>query len=338
MGRLVNGSLVKRLLQEMPDVPSRRLAKVLRKRHPKVWSTDNAAYMAIRQFRGAAGVQNRRKIRPAQIRTEEEVENCQKFGLAIPPSDKNNWRWHDLPVGPERWGVIGDVHVPYHDERSCEVAFEHISKECDGLLLLGDIVDAYAMSRFCRNPEARDTIGEVAIVCKLLDYIGSLGLKKVVWKCGNHEARLETYLRQQAPELAGLQKNGVPFNSYRMYCDLDERGIDWVPNTWPMRHKHLAIVHGHEWGGGWFSPVNPARSAYLKSHECVMVGHEHRTSEHTEKTMFDTTVTCWSIGCLCDLHPEYRPFNKWNHGFAIIDVAGSSWKVENYRIVNGEVV
>jgi hypothetical protein len=100
----------------------------------------------------------------------------------------------------------------------------------------------------------------------------------------------------------------------------------------------LNLLHGHEWRGGFTSPVNPARGAYLRTRECVVIGHQHRTSEHTETTLRGTTVTCWSVGALCQMHPQYSLCNLWNPGVATLDTGRGDWRIENYRIVDGEVV
>jgi hypothetical protein len=49
-------------------------------------------------------------------------------------------------------------------------------------------------------------------------------------------------------------------------------------------------------------------------------------------------TTTWSTGCLCELHPEYMPINKWNLGFAIVDMADDMFDVRNKRISKGKVL
>ena len=49
-------------------------------------------------------------------------------------------------------------------------------------------------------------------------------------------------------------------------------------------------------------------------------------------------TTTWSLGCLSELHPQYAPLNKWNNGFAIVDIDGRKFDVRNKRILNGEVL
>ena len=47
----------------------------------------------------------------------------------------------------------------------------------------------------------------------------------------------------------------------------------------------LNLVHGHEFGGSIFSPVNIARGLFLPGKVSAMQGHNHQTSEHTESNM-----------------------------------------------------
>jgi hypothetical protein len=54
--------------------------------------------------------------------------------------------------------------------------------------------------------------------------------------------------------------------------------------------------------------------------------------------MFGRETVCFSTGCLCDLRPPYAVLNKWNHGFALVQVkAGREFDVQNCRIVSGKV-
>jgi hypothetical protein len=71
-----------------------------------------------------------------------------------------------------------------------------------------------------------------------------------------------------------------------------------------------------------------------------LLGHHHRSSSHVEYTWKHEPINCWSVGCLCDLSPEYARINKWNHGHAIVEVGSSGvFDVLNYKqLQNKEVV
>lgn len=68
-------------------------------------------------------------------------------------------------------------------------------------------------------------------------------------------------------------------------------------------------------------------------------GHNHATSSHTESDMNGKVVTTYSLGCLCELHPEYMPLNKWNWGFAEVDLDdnGQDFEFRNHTIYKGKV-
>ena len=84
--------------------------------------------------------------------------------------------------------------------------------------------------------------------------------------------------------------------------------------------------------------MNAARGLFLRAKACAIGAHSHSTSQHDEPNVRGESLAAWSVGCLCDLHPEYAPLNKWNHGFALLEYrGGDDWEVENKRIVNGRV-
>jgi hypothetical protein len=101
----------------------------------------------------------------------------------------------------------------------------------------------------------------------------------------------------------------------------------------------LPIFHGDEFRALSIA-VNPARGLYLRAKTWALCGHYHNTSEHTPKDCHGTYLTCWSVGCLCDLSPDWNPYGNWNHGFALIDIEkNGQFTVTNKRILsNGKVV
>jgi len=152
----------------------------------------------------------------------------------------------------------------------------------------------------------------------------------IVFKTGNHSERYEKFLIQKAPELFDIEV--LAFENI-----IAVPGIEYVKNKRIIKAGKLNITHGHEFGESIFSPVNPARGLYLRAKASVIAGHHHQTSEHTEADMNGKVTGAWSIGCLCDLNPHYRPLNKWNHGFAVVDHDGDEFEVSNHKIINGKI-
>ncbi len=321
------GELARSYCKKFPFTSNLQLARMLRRDTPEVFKDIDSARNAVRYCRGVSGSANRNCVRS----TGKIVPR-----LVIPPAEPSDWRVYDLPGGVSRWLLLYDIHVPYHDPADLRTAIafgKQRDMRCDGVIYGGDLLDFYQLSHWVKDPRRRHPKEEVEAVKTLMASIrGYLKPKHEVWLEANHEYRLQRYLRERAPELYEMPGWSIPD-----WFHLEEEGLLWVPHGSPLRHRNLTILHGDEWQGGMTSPVNPARSAFLKGVECMIVGHQHRTSEHTETTVSGTTITCWSVGCLCDLHPEYARLNRWNRGFAVLETKGN-WRIHNFRIVNGEVV
>ena len=66
----------------------------------------------------------------------------------------------------------------------------------------------------------------------------------------------------------------------------------------------------------------------------VAFGHFHRTDQAIVNNNDGSKALGWSIGCLCDLFPEYARLNRWNlgYGFAIRTSDEGHFKFENRKI------
>ena len=101
----------------------------------------------------------------------------------------------------------------------------------------------------------------------------------------------------------------------------------------------LSLFHGHEFGKQFGTPAGVARALYNKTKVSSICGHHHQTNEYTERNANEEFVTCWTIGCLSELSPDYNPYSKYNHGFAIVEKLGTKdFSVKNYRIHNGRIL
>jgi hypothetical protein len=117
---------------------------------------------------------------------------------------------------------------------------------------------------------------------------------------------------------------------------LEHFEIEWIPGRTKATIGKLSLFHGHEFGRSLISPVNVARGLYMRAKASAMCGHSHRTSEHTERTVNDKIITCWSVGCLSELSPDYSPYNTWNNGFAIVTKTPDTYHVENIKLYKGK--
>jgi hypothetical protein len=151
---------------------------------------------------------------------------------------------------------------------------------------------------------------------------------------GNHEYRYNSFLYQKAHELIGVEEFDLESIIQKRCPDveiIDDKRIVMISG--------LPFVHGHEFGRSFFSPVNAARGLFLQAkHSCVKADC-HTSSEHTETDIMGKMMTTYSVGALCGLTPKWLPHNKWNAGFAMIDIIDdTNYNFRNYRIYKGKVV
>jgi predicted phosphodiesterase len=267
-------------------------------------------------------------------------KKAKKFDESIPVA-------HHLPqsdtkeksiVEIEGKKILGlfDIHIPYHDNDALHLAINHgVKNGCDTVLLGGDYIDCYEISSFEKEKSRRSFKSELQLTKQFFSFLRFKFPKARIYaKMGNHEERYERYIRKNASALDGIED----FELSNL-LGFDKFGIDVIHGKQLARINSLAVVHGHEFGKSTFSPVNVARGLYLRAKSSAICGHSHQTSEHTEKDINGKLTTCWSVGCLSELNPEYAPFAKYNHGFCIITKRGKDgFSVENFRIHEGQIL
>jgi len=232
--------------------------------------------------------------------------------MSIPISRAETYKPYCLPNTLKSILVLSDIHIPYHDNKALRIALEQAKKQKpEAIILLGDVIDMYMLSHFCKTPTKRSFPNEVKDTIEFLQHLRNNHKQaKILWVNGNHEERLFKFVQTKSPELIGLD-----CLSMASLFNLEKLRIEYV--TKPIVYNDLLLIHGSEISGKC-SPVNPARSAYQKTLNRVIVGHHHRTSTHTEVSWQGKRIESHSVGCLCELTPEYSRINKWNHGFMTI--------------------
>ena len=313
------------------EMPTLTLARIMYNENKELFTNVEAARNRLRYIEGKVGANDRKYIpKSSQFFMEKERP---KNPYKLPESDET--KYEPYYIKAKKLAVLSDVHIPYHSIDACSCALDKISDEKpDAILLNGDFIDFYGLSRFMKDARKRSVAHELEAARNFLDVLATFGAK-IYFKLGNHEERYEHFLMMKAPELLGIQVFEL-----RHILGLDERGIDLIGDKRIIKANDLNILHGHEFGGSIFSPVNIARGLFLRGKVTAMQGHNHSVSEHTESNMNGDIVTTWSLGCLSELNPAYLPINKWSHGFAIVDLNdnGKDFHVRNYRIHKGKIL
>jgi hypothetical protein len=327
----ITGTIVKEYLERFPMIPSLTLAKKIFAENSTVFTHIDHARKIIRYYRGQCGKENRRTLGVKKYLKDAGALNP----FDIPESDNIPWVPVHIPEGLNSGLVFSDSHFPYHDVQAINSMLDYTigHRKPNFILINGDGIDCYQLSKFNRDIRNRSFSDELWQWIEFLNILQKLfpGIK-IYWKLGNHERRWEFYLRVKAPELLDMEE-------YKFQNILKIRGVEQVDviDLVPVFTGRLPWLHGHEMQGGATSPVNPARGLFLKTLTSSVVSHHHRSSAHSELDLKEKLMSWWSLGCLCGLHPEYNPINKWNHGFAYIDTEGQEFEMSNMKIYKGKV-
>ena len=317
-----------------PDMPNLKLARIIYAENKLVFSGVEQVRGLLRRIEGNNGTYHRSKMKGEDFK--KFVREARSYNpYKLPESEEKEYKPYIIK-GHQRIGILTDIHFPYHCVESLTEALTRFKKEkVDAVLLNGDIIDCHSLSRFNKDPRKRNFAFELNMLKDFFDKLEQILNCKVYYKIGNHEIRYEHYLFMKAHELVGIEEF-----EFKNIIKAKEKGIEIIESNQFMKLNELNGIHGHEYIQSISVPVNIARGLYLKGKVSAFQGHNHATSEHTETNMDGKVTTTWSIGCMCLLNPGYMPLNKWNNGYAIVDLDsnGKDYLFRNYRIYKGKTL
>lgn len=324
--------LAQQIVMAHPHITENRtLAKLLHNKYPLIFKDVEDARTIIRT---AIGKRGKKQISPnveafaerlAKLRQQHQLSAERKIDTT-PYKIK----------GFSKALVIGDLHLPFHDQKSIDIALEYgYRANVDLVIINGDLLDFASISRFLSKPDEMRMIDNIDAGKKMLAYIKDALGCKVIFHEGNHDVRCEHYLMRQAPEFWGLASIEL-----KNLLGCDEMNIGHVSNIRTMHFGKLTIAHGNHIVKGVFAPVNPARGAFVRANASILINHCHRTSTHIESDIKGHTTGAFSAGCLCDIRPEYNPMvAKFNQGFAVVELENNhgDFVVDNRMIIDYKV-
>jgi predicted phosphodiesterase len=311
------------------EMPTLKLARIMYNDH-------NLTFKSVEDARGILrGIEGKNYKPGIAIKITHPAPERPRNPYKLPQSEETSFEPY-IFKGHKRVAIFSDIHVPYHSIDCITAAIGFCKKEKpDALLLNGDAIDCHKLSRYTKDPKKRNFKFELDTFKALFDVLEKELKCSIYFKLGNHEIRYQHFLFEKAGELVGIEE--FEFDNI---IKARARGITMIGDKQPMKLNNLWGLHGHEYVGGISAPVNPARGLFLKAKVSTFQGHNHQTSEHTEPTLTGKMVTTWSLGCMSELHPEYMPLNKWNHGFGIVDLDenGEDFEFRNKRVFKGKIV
>jgi hypothetical protein len=314
-------TIIKEYLSNHPTISSYKISQLIKTEVPCMYKSLDEIRNIVRYYRGACGSKNRKNMNADNYMPQ----------IIIPESVQEQYDMYQISESEFPVIVGGDVHIPFHDQDALELFIERAIKiKAKTILLAGDWIDFYMLSKWLKDPRERDIKQELDLLKTIIDSIhNALPKSNIIYKYGNHEERFDNYIMNHAPELFKLDNMHLETKLLELMPY-----INIVKNKRIIRFGHLNIIHGHEYVYNITNPVNPARGLFNRAKKSSLCFHFHQTSSHTEPTISGDIITCWSGGCLCGLHPQYMPLNKWNLGFVEIVNEDGFYSVKNNRIIN----
>jgi UDP-2,3-diacylglucosamine pyrophosphatase LpxH len=207
---------------------------------------------------------------------------------------------------------IKDRHIQYHDKDDFNLMLK-VDKifKLYYIIIMGDFADFYGVSSHSKDPNrALKLKEEMDEVKKALDQVKALGAKNNVFVSGNHEDRLERYLRDKAPELFNII-------SIPKILELKEKGFKYTPYKQAYKIGKLNITHDTGVAG---------RFAHYKALDTfqhnIVIGHCHRLAYAVEGNAQGERHITAMFGWLGDVKEidymnQVKARKEWSLGFGI---------------------
>lgn len=325
----LQGDYIKELVSKFPDHGDLTLARKAFNDDPKLFKSIEDTRTLVRYYRGHVGIRARKELKD-KSNVKPLTDNKNPYALPEPSTEHRAvWR---LPKAQKKVLIISDLHFPYQDNQAITGALDYGKKEkVDTIFINGDMLDFYQLSFHEKDPRLTSIPDELEMGREFFKTLrNNFPKTQIYYIPGNHEYRLQRYLRIKAPELLDCQEFKLD-----ALLKVAELGIHYLEHGTKCYMGKLLVEHGDKMKGS--GGVNPARTLFLRLKRHAICGHFHRTTENVSKTYDGDSIVTYSTGCLCELEPRYLEVNEHNHGFAIVEIDGSEFRVSNKKIVKGKV-
>ena len=142
----VTTRIILEYLEKFPNSPSKTLARKIYSDNEGYFDKFENVYSKVRYYRGQMGKFHRKYLANKEFQKELKVNIMQNF-VSLPSSLSQKRGTFTFPTGCRKLGVIGDLHIPYHDEDAIETACDKMEAEgVDSILINGDLLDFYQLS------------------------------------------------------------------------------------------------------------------------------------------------------------------------------------------------
>ena len=240
--------------------------------------------------------------------------------------------------------LLPDFHHPHHAKLAVNAVFQFVKWfKPDGINLLGDAMNMDFANHWKRKEQDFAYFRDVTVKGNYDDFDREIltPLEKLlprhcerVYMGGNHEDWVNIITRKDTH----LKGSVEPENCLR----LKERGWIWIPYIDNNRRgikKYGKLLTFH---GIYANKYHAQKTAETFSKSSAY-GHTHDIQSYTKITVDDDRGfhTAQSIGCLCNLSPEFMKgrMNRWVNAFGVIYVRDDGmYNLYVPVIINGKFV
>lgn len=325
----MKAKIAKDLLKRFPKTPLLTLAKKAYKENPKIFLNIEDARNSVRYYAGQR--ESKGYVVADKSLVREKTFNYNPFNL--PESRSTPREVFKLPTSVKKVLLLSDIHFPYQDNEALTAALNDGKKEkVDCIFINGDMLDFYQVSFHEKDPRKTSIPEELEMGrCFFKSLRANFPNALIYYIPGNHELRLERFLKVKAPELLDMEEFRLD-----ILLRVREYGVNFITHGTKVYFGKLLVEHGDKMKGS--GGVNPARTLFLRLKRHAVCGHFHRTTENVSKVYDGDSIVTYSTGCLCELEPGYLEVNEHNHGYAIVDIHHDGYfTFRNKKIIKGKV-
>lgn len=242
--------------------------------------------------------------------------------------------------------ILSDLHGRFCRWRSWKSVLKFLASfKPDRVVLAGDILDPYTISRWRKNPEEMrtDLNADLRVTFeRILQHLRmAVGKAPITYIPGNHEDWLDRYLRDNAPELYGIRRRGdkstpevltVPW-----LLDLGSLKIDWNGGVPFVLNRRLLCIHGGIIRKNSTWSVRALMERYKTS---IIAGDCHRMGMYYETGYGGREWVGAENGHICDPNKlEYTgDVTNWQSGFTIAYLhPGNLFHLEQAKLLRDKV-
>lgn len=239
-----------------------------------------------------------------------------------------------------KWALVGDLQIPYEDERAVSLWFKCMKAwKPDAIDLIGDIDDQLEYSsysdgttdEFFNQLKKQEGIEPLPFIKKNADGARRFYTKvrkqhkdaDIHVSLGNHDVRIYKYIDKKAPELVDQMTPNFLW------------GLDDLGMTWRLYHEkpHMRFADTYVHHGVTTSTTGPTILRDIESYGVSLIrGHSHKaqvaykTYPMTQKTLHG--MECGHMSDVTSYGLRYADNPTWQLGFGLAQVEGNDIQLQ----------